>query len=117
MQPRRIPSEELRGRIDHLARWTFSPEAREQLKRLLTAEPCTEDWFRLRRTTEELALTPGFDRLIALDQNRIQELPHQIEVAMRVLRPPMRGRAVLADEVGLGKTIEAGLILKELSVR
>jgi SNF2 family DNA or RNA helicase len=99
------------------ARWTFTPEARAQLERLLTAEPCTEDWFRLRRTTEEVALTPGLDRLIALDQNRIQELPHQIEVAMRVLRPPMRGRAVLADEVGLGKTIEAGLILKELSVR
>lgn len=99
------------------ARWTFSPEAREQLERLLTAEPCTEDWFRLRRRAEELALTPGFDRLIALDQNRIEELPHQIDVAMRVLRPPMRGRAVLADEVGLGKTIEAGLILKELIVR
>jgi superfamily II DNA or RNA helicase len=99
------------------ARWTFSPEAREQLTQLLVAEPCPEEWFRLRRMAEELALTPGFERLIALDQNRIRELPHQIEVAMRVLRPPMRGRAVLADEVGLGKTIEAGLIYKELAVR
>ncbi len=66
---------------------------------------------------EQLALTPSFDRMIALDHNTIRELPHQIDVAMRVLRAPMRGRAVLADEVGLGKTIEAGLILKELSVR
>jgi SNF2 family DNA or RNA helicase len=99
------------------ARWTFSSEAREQLEALLSAEPCDEDWYQLRRTAEELALMPGFDRLIALDQNRIQELPHQIDVAQRVLRPPMRGRAVLADEVGLGKTIEAGLIFKELAVR
>jgi hypothetical protein len=53
--------------------------------------------FRFRRTAEQLALTPGFDRLIALDQNRIRELPHQIEVALRVLRPPMRGRAVQPD--------------------
>ncbi len=29
----------------------------------------------------------------------------------------MRGRAILADEVGLGKTIEAGLILKEYMIR
>src|SRR5690606_22912231 len=98
-------------------RWTFTPEAREQLTQLLVADPCTEEWFELRRITEELALTPGFERLIALDQNRVRELPHQIEVAMRVLRPPMRGRAVLADEVGLGKTIEAALIYKELAVR
>ena len=62
------------------------------------------------------ALLPGFDTLIALDHNRIEELPHQIDVAMRVLRH-MGGRALLADEVGLGKTIEAGLILKELAVR
>ncbi len=35
---------------------------------------------------------------------------------MRVLRD-LHGRAVLADEVGLGKTIEAGLILKEYAIR
>src|SRR3989304_5862028 len=29
----------------------------------------------------------------------------------------MRGRAILADEVGLGKTVEAGIVLKELLVR
>ncbi len=98
-------------------RWTFSPEARSQLEALLEAEPCSEEWFQLRRAAEEIALTPGFDRLVALEQNRIEELPHQTDVALRVLRPPMRGRAILADEVGLGKTIEAGLILKELSVR
>jgi hypothetical protein len=48
---------------------------------------------------------PGFDRLITLDANSIKELPHQIDVATRVLRCPMAGRAILADEVGLGKTM------------
>ncbi len=78
--------------------------------------PSSAEWFRLRRDAESLALLPGFESLIALDHNRIEELPHQIDVAMRVLRQ-MGGRALLADEVGLGKTIEAGLVLKELAVR
>lgn len=99
------------------ADWTFTEDAREELRELLSAPPSPLAWCELRRRAEQLALTPGFDRLIALDHNTIQELPHQIDVAMRVLRPPMRGRAILADEVGLGKTIEAGLVLKELAVR
>lgn len=43
-------------------------------------------------------------------------LPHQLEVARQVVQE-MNGKAILADEVGLGKTIEAGLILKEYMVR
>ncbi|MFW6281721.1 MAG: DEAD/DEAH box helicase [bacterium] len=39
-------------------------------------------------------------------------LPHQIKTANKVIND-LNGRAILADEVGLGKTIEAGLILKE----
>ena len=42
--------------------------------------------------------------------------PHQIKTAERVINE-MRGQAILADEVGLGKTIEAGLILKEYMLR
>lgn len=42
--------------------------------------------------------------------------PHQLEVAETVIER-MNGKAILADEVGLGKTIEAGLILKEYLVR
>ena len=74
------------------------------------------DWYELRRDAERLALVPGFDRLITLDANAIKELPHQIDVAQRVLRD-MGGRAILADEVGLGKTIEASIIYKELAIR
>ncbi len=42
--------------------------------------------------------------------------PHQLEVAKKVIEQ-MNGKAILADEVGLGKTIEAGLILKEYMIR
>jgi len=40
--------------------------------------------------------------------------PHQIEAALFAFRSPLSRGAVLADEVGLGKTIEAGLILSQL---
>lgn len=43
-------------------------------------------------------------------------LAHQLEVAETVISR-MNGKAILADEVGLGKTIEAGLILKEYLIR
>lgn len=42
--------------------------------------------------------------------------PHQLECVNKVVNQ-MKGRALLADEVGLGKTIEAGMILKELILR
>ena len=56
------------------------------------------------------------DDLIALPYCRIQRLDYQMRTALRVLGP-LRGRALLSDEVGLGKTIEAGLALKEWLTR
>lgn len=59
----------------------------------------------------------GFDQLICLPLVRDMEiLEHQVRTAKTVLRR-FRGRALLCDEVGLGKTIEAGLILSELHLR
>jgi hypothetical protein len=56
------------------------------------------------------------DDLIALPYCRIQRLDYQVRSALRVIGP-LRGRALLSDEVGLGKTIEAGLALKEWLMR
>jgi SNF2 family DNA or RNA helicase len=64
-----------------------------------------------------LATHAGFDRLICLPMVRDMELlEHQIRTAKTVLQR-FRGRALLCDEVGLGKTIEAGLVLSELVMR
>src|SRR5882762_2986054 len=59
---------------------------------------------------------PGFDTLLSLPQLTFEPFDYQRETASTVLRR-MRGRAILADEVGLGKTIEAGLIASELRLR
>jgi SNF2 family DNA or RNA helicase len=56
------------------------------------------------------------DDLLCLPHCRIERLEYQLRTALRVLGP-LRGRALLSDEVGLGKTIEAGLVIKELLTR
>jgi SNF2 family DNA or RNA helicase len=69
-----------------------------------------------RRAIEVLA-EDQYDRLISLPAVRgIQHLGYQVETALRVLKR-FRGRVLLADEVGLGKTIEACLVLKEYLMR
>lgn len=72
--------------------------------------------FELRIAGEELAAVNDFDELLAVDLARVEHMPHQEAAAVKVLAD-MYGRAILADEVGLGKTIEAGLIAKELLTR
>ena len=59
---------------------------------------------------------PGFETFMCLSRLRFEPFAYQLEAAARVLRH-MQGRALLADEVGLGKTIEAGLVLSELRLR
>src|SRR5688572_25332573 len=49
-------------------------------------------------------------------RRKIRILPHQVKAAIKVLNQ-LQGRAILADEVGLGKTIEAGIVMKELNSR
>ncbi|MCM3783079.1 DEAD/DEAH box helicase [Neobacillus mesonae] len=73
--------------------------------------------FELAVKAEEASLVPSFDDMQCLKHlHDLTPLPHQIDTARRVLFE-MSGRAILADEVGLGKTIEAGLILKEYLIR
>ena len=73
--------------------------------------------FDLRGELLRLSLFEGFDELLCPPLLHGVE-PHwyQIETVRKVLRQ-YRGRVLLADEVGLGKTIEAGMVVKEYLLR
>ncbi|WP_047979930.1 DEAD/DEAH box helicase [Ornithinibacillus contaminans] len=73
--------------------------------------------FNMAYDAELTTITKEFHGLRALEfLPQMEFLPHQIETAKQAIEE-MNGRAILADEVGLGKTIEAGLILKEYMIR
>src|SRR5690625_8010134 len=75
------------------------------------------DLFRLVYQSELTMLTTEFIELSSLEYlPQIEFLAHQINTAQQAIEQ-MNGRAILAYEVGLGKTIESGLILKEYMVR
>jgi superfamily II DNA or RNA helicase len=74
-------------------------------------------WFSLRQRFLHLGLAQSFDELLCLPQLQgFAPLQHQIETVRKVLKQ-FRGRVLLADEVGLGKTIEACMVLKEYAMR
>jgi superfamily II DNA or RNA helicase len=74
-------------------------------------------WFGLRERLAHLRLAQGFDELLCLPHLAgFEPLWHQIETVRKVLKQ-FRGRVLLADEVGLGKTIEACMVLKEYALR
>lgn len=74
-------------------------------------------WWELRQRFTHLGFAQGFDELLCLPHlTGVEPLWHQIETVRKVLKQ-FRGRVLLADEVGLGKTIEAGMVLKEYALR
>jgi superfamily II DNA or RNA helicase len=77
----------------------------------------SSDAFRLRGELVRLSLFEGFDELLCLPALQgVEAHWYQIETVRKVLKQ-YRGRVLLADEVGLGKTVEAGMVLKEYLLR
>jgi superfamily II DNA or RNA helicase len=73
--------------------------------------------FRLRSELVRLSLFEGFDELLCLPAlHGVEAHWYQVETVRKVLKQ-YRGRVLLADEVGLGKTVEAGMVLKEYMLR
>jgi superfamily II DNA or RNA helicase len=92
------------------------PKAEEMT---ISQESGIEDgvWFGLRLDFAHLNLLQGFDELLCLPLlHNVETYWYQVETVRKVLKQ-FRGRVLLADEVGLGKTIEAGMVLKEYLLR
>ena len=74
------------------------------------------DRFHLRARAAELDLAHRQDRFVALENNRIDIAPHQVKAAHEILTS-YDHRYLIGDEVGLGKTIEAAIVIEELAAR
>ena len=100
---------------EQLAEGHCSPVKQGDWSNLSHDSLVSADEFRARLTACRLA-HPLTDNLYALHAARIKFIPFQFKPLLRLLRSD-RPRLLIADEVGVGKTIEAGLILKELQSR
>ena len=97
----------------------------DDLAPLLDIEPQTRpasspaDPEKLRLLVESTRIRPAYtyDRQFAVSLSGIRTLPHQIEAVYRKMLPQPRLRFLLADDPGAGKTIMAGLLVKELKLR
>jgi SNF2 family DNA or RNA helicase len=75
----------------------------------------TESFLKIERASL-MWVSNQSDDLLCLPYCTIDHLEYQLRTALRVTGA-LRGRALLSDEVGLGKTVEAGLVLKEYLTR
>ena len=80
--------------------------------RLLNSQVDRLDWFRLRKDCLQHQYQQQQSDLTGLTGGRVSLIPHQLYIADEVGNR-FAPRVLLADEVGLGKTIEAGLIIHQ----
>ncbi len=73
--------------------------------------------LRLLVESSRIRLAYAYDRHFAVSLSGIRTLPHQIEAVYAKMLPQPRLRFLLADDPGAGKTIMAGLLLKEMKLR
>jgi superfamily II DNA or RNA helicase len=97
----------------------LSPSQLAQLEVSPEREPLdgNPDHFKLGIEAARLALAYEYDPFFSLSVARIDPLPHQLEAVYEYFVKLPRIRFLLADDPGAGKTIMAGLLLKELKAR
>lgn len=81
------------------------------------AAPVDADRLRLLVESARIRLAYAYDRQFAVSLSGIRTLPHQVEAVYLKMLPQPRLRFLLADDPGAGKTIMAGLLIKELKLR
>jgi hypothetical protein len=80
-------------------------------------QPADAEKVRLLMESARIRLAYAHDRQFAVSLSGIRTLPHQIEAVYLKMLPQPRLRFLLADDPGAGKTIMAGLLLKEMKLR
>ena len=73
--------------------------------------------FRLVAEAQRIQLAHLFDPVLAVHTSMVEPLPHQITAVYEAMLPRQPLRFLLADDPGAGKTIMAGLLMKELIAR
>ena len=89
---------------------------RQPLDLLFSGEMCPTHEFVLVLLNKQIQSYLTRKGLLAVDNFKIMPLPHQI-LALNFLVEQFKPRCLFADEVGLGKTIEAALVYEELTLR
>lgn len=105
------------GRPDEI---TLEPdELQAALESAPTAQttPVDPTTFSLLVEAERIRLAYAFDPYFAVSLSGVRPLPHQLVAVYERMLPQARLRFLLADDPGAGKTIMAGLLLKELKLR
>jgi SNF2 family DNA or RNA helicase len=87
---------------------------KEEQKWDFSADP---DAFKLAAEAYRIHLAHLFDPVLAVHTSLIEPLPHQIIAVYEQMLPRQPLRFLLADDPGAGKTIMAGLLIKELIIR
>jgi len=82
-----------------------------------STRPVDAEKLRLLIESARIRLAYAHDHQFAVSLSGIRTLPHQIEAVYRRMLPQPRLRFLLADDPGAGKTIMAGLLIKELKLR
>jgi SNF2 family DNA or RNA helicase len=82
-----------------------------------TKQPADPEKIRLLVESARIRLAYTHDRHFAVSLSGIRTLPHQIEAVYLRMLPQPRLRFLLADDPGAGKTIMAGLLIKEMRLR
>lgn len=73
--------------------------------------------FKLALEAKRIELAYLFDPVMAVHSSNIEPLPHQISAVYEYMLPKLPLRFLLADDPGAGKTIMAGLLIRELIIR
>lgn len=106
-------------RSEQFRRVTLAPDDLQRLTILQTQQSFDGERRLLRLSLQAyaLGLAYEFDPYFGLSVSRVDPLPHQLEAVYEYLLKLARVQFFLADDAGAGKTITAGLLIRELELR